>query len=176
MGTERQIHLSRREMWCEFNGWKTGPSPCPIQTLCQWELYLFQSNVLIQSTCEKIYMTMLAGHVGILARERGKHVFFSSEILFLSKGELALIAEAWVTNIIHAYARVCIAASRDSKICYIRLIRCLFWLWRSKCTTFRQRRQLLALVDDFPNRINQNMCKIKFIWFFYFDRYPLACS
>lgn len=38
-------------------------------------LYLFQSNVLIQSTCEKIYMTMLAGHVGILARERGKHGF-----------------------------------------------------------------------------------------------------
>ena len=38
-------------------------------------------------------MTMLAGHVGILARERGKHVFFSSEILFLSKGEMAIFVE-----------------------------------------------------------------------------------
>lgn len=36
---------------------------------------------------------MLAGHVGILARERGKHVFFSSEILFLSKAEMAIFAE-----------------------------------------------------------------------------------
>lgn len=56
--------------------------------------YLFQSNVLIQSTREKIYMTMLAGHVGILARERGKHGFSLPKKLFLSKGELAIIAEA----------------------------------------------------------------------------------